>query len=304
MIYIIFFTIAIIGIYFIYEEIYFSSEGFKKIKNSILNYTNNCNELNEHIENLKNTYARISSYDYGVSTLKDISNYNFKRREWKKHLRSHQVYNCSLTICRNAHNQPFKYLCKYFNIKTTEETLETFENVLNNFSAVESGKIILTGEKNKILSSIERKLSVLILIFNKKRMVRELGFDDIDLTDLYFPVYTFHYISAGGNSSMKLDIKLDVDNLEKFVRYLNEQVKFKNSIQGQRALMTTLLREKIKMRDNYTCRICGATIDNEKNLLLEIDHIVPLSKGGMTTEDNLQTLCWKCNRKKGSKIEL
>ena len=37
-------------------------------------------------------------------------------------------------------------------------------------------------------------------------------------------------------------------------------------------------------------------------LLLEIDHIVPIVKGGLTTEDNLQTSCWKCNRSKGSKL--
>ncbi|MCR5460868.1 MAG: HNH endonuclease [Acetatifactor sp.] len=28
----------------------------------------------------------------------------------------------------------------------------------------------------------------------------------------------------------------------------------------------------------------------------------PVSKGGITEEDNLQTLCWKCNRKKGSML--
>ena len=34
----------------------------------------------------------------------------------------------------------------------------------------------------------------------------------------------------------------------------------------------------------------------------EIDHIIPVSKGGLTTEDNLQTLCWRCNRSKGNKM--
>ena len=33
-----------------------------------------------------------------------------------------------------------------------------------------------------------------------------------------------------------------------------------------------------------------------------MDHIVPVSKGGCTVEDNLQTLCWKCNRAKSNKI--
>ena len=67
--------------------------------------------------------------------------------------------------------------------------------------------------------------------------------------------------------------------------------------------MTRALREHIKERDNYTCRRCGASLAVEPHLLLEIDHIVPLSKGGMTTESNLQTLCWRCNRSKGDKVE-
>ena len=66
--------------------------------------------------------------------------------------------------------------------------------------------------------------------------------------------------------------------------------------------MTSNLREKIKNRDNYACKICGLSVEKEPNLLLEIDHIIPLSKGGITTEDNLQTQCWKCNRSKGNKI--
>ena len=58
----------------------------------------------------------------------------------------------------------------------------------------------------------------------------------------------------------------------------------------------------IKNRDNFTCCSCGNSIYDEPNLLLEIDHIIPVSKGGYTTEENLQTLCWKCNRSKGNKF--
>lgn len=40
----------------------------------------------------------------------------------------------------------------------------------------------------------------------------------------------------------------------------------------------------------------------ETNLLLEINHIIPVATGGETVEDNLQTLCWKCNRATSDKI--
>jgi len=66
--------------------------------------------------------------------------------------------------------------------------------------------------------------------------------------------------------------------------------------------MTKSLRDLIKERDNFQCQSCGVSAHDTQNLLLEIDHIKPLSKGGITSEENLQTLCWKCNRSKGSKV--
>ncbi|RAE55164.1 HNH endonuclease, partial [Burkholderia multivorans] len=39
----------------------------------------------------------------------------------------------------------------------------------------------------------------------------------------------------------------------------------------------------------------------EPHLLLEVDHIKPISKGGLSEIENLQTLCWRCNRSKSNK---
>ena len=206
-------------------------------------------------------------------------------------------------MCRNAQQQPFKYLCKYFNIKSDEETLEKFEKVLNDFSAVEEGKNLLKKQRDEIVSSISDKIPFLIRTISKKRLITKLGFQKIDFSQLYFPKYTFQYVSGGGNSSMNCSITFDINTLNRFISYLSETIKFRKSIAGQRALMTTSLRNKIKERDNYTCKKCGNSTKEEPNLLLEIDHIIPLSKSGQTTEDNLQTLCWKCNRTKGNKIE-
>jgi len=278
-----------VAAYQIYAYTYFNSVKFKSIKDSIKKYTDNSNELNHHIQELKCSYVTVKSYDYGSSSLQDNSKYN-------------QVHNCTSTVCKNASAQPFKYLCKYFNIKTDEETLSNFENVLNDFAAAEQGKKLLLAEREIIINSIKNDIPALIYKLSKERLVKKLGFETIDLSDLYFPVYTFQYVSAGGNSSASCHIKLDVENLDKFVNYLNDLVKFRNSIQGQRALMTSKLREQIKERDYYTCKSCNISTHTERNLLLEIDHIIPLSKGGFTTESNLQTLCWRCNRSKGAKI--
>lgn len=288
--------------YQIYASLYFKSEKFKVIKNRIEQHTKNCNDLNDHIDDLKASYADIKALDYGESQLQDNSKYNMRRRRWSAEGKNHRTHNCSSSVCKNAKNQPFKYLCKYFNIKPNEETLTAFEEVLNDFSAAEQGKVLLRNERDSIVSGTKNAVSPLIFLLSRERLIKELGFNDIDLSDLYFPVYTFQYVSAGGNSASRCDIRLDIQNLDRFVVYLSELVKFKNSIAGQRALMTSALREKIKTRDGFACKICRLSVTEEKNLLLEIDHIIPLAKGGITSEDNLQTLCWKCNRTKGAKI--
>lgn len=69
---------------------------------------------------------------------------------------------------------------------------------------------------------------------------------------------------------------------------------------GQRKLMTKALRDKIKIRDNYTCQICGKYMTDEVGL--QIDHIIPISKGGKSIESNLQVLCSKCNGSKSDKV--
>lgn len=55
------------------------------------------------------------------------------------------------------------------------------------------------------------------------------------------------------------------------------------------------LRFKILQRDNFKCCICGASPAKDSSVILHVDHIIPWAKGGETTEENLQTLCSKCN---------
>ena len=64
-------------------------------------------------------------------------------------------------------------------------------------------------------------------------------------------------------------------------------------------VISTNLRYKVLKRDNFKCCACGASPAKDPSVELHIDHIIPWSKGGETTLDNLQTLCSKCNLGKG-----
>ena len=55
------------------------------------------------------------------------------------------------------------------------------------------------------------------------------------------------------------------------------------------------LRAVILIRDNCICKMCGASPAKNAEVVLHVDHIVPWSKGGETTPDNLRTLCSMCN---------
>jgi 5-methylcytosine-specific restriction endonuclease McrA len=56
-----------------------------------------------------------------------------------------------------------------------------------------------------------------------------------------------------------------------------------------------LTRKNIYERDAYTCQYCGKTLSTEK---LNLDHVIPRSRGGKNTWDNLVCSCITCNRKK------
>lgn len=285
----------------IYEYVYYHSERFLSLKESVKAYTQDCNELNQHIESLKDVHLGDNRLESGVAQYSDSSKWNYKRKELDKVRFASNVHNCSRTVCDGARKEPFKYICKYFNIPAEEESLDQFEEILNNFEAAEDGKRALLAEKEQIVQSISNDIPVLIRKLSGK-IESKLGFTPVDLSEAYYPKYVFQYVSSGGNASTRCDVTMDIENLNRFVEYLSGRIRFKKSVAGQRALMTSRLRQKIKERDGYTCRKCGLSIEQEPNLLLEIDHIIPVSRGGLTTEDNLQTLCWRCNRTKGARI--
>lgn len=116
------------------------------------------------------------------------------------------------------------------------------------------------------------------------------------------PKFIMSYTSPAGRVYRESTIVLDIDTISAIKSDVQVYVNKGKHISNERGRMTAALRRKILERDNYTCRYCGNSVYKEPNLLLEVDHIIPVSKGGKTVVDNLQTLCWKCNKQKSNKI--
>ena len=72
----------------------------------------------------------------------------------------------------------------------------------------------------------------------------------------------------------------------------NEKVEYSK---GNSRNVSLSLRLKVLNRDNFRCVYCGKSPATHFGTNLHIDHILPFSKGGKSTLENLQTLCEECN---------
>jgi len=75
-----------------------------------------------------------------------------------------------------------------------------------------------------------------------------------------------------------------------------------NSEKNVRETIPLNVRWKILKKDNYTCVKCGQSPAKNNDIELEIDHILPVAKGGTNDIENLQTLCRNCNQGKKDKM--
>ena len=104
-------------VYLFLSELYFRSRRFKAIKRKIDTYTKECNELNDHIEAMKNVdLGFVSTYNGELKCFNPNIN-----SEYLKYNRT--TYKCSSDTLDRAQKNPFKYIHKYFNVEFNEKTL-------------------------------------------------------------------------------------------------------------------------------------------------------------------------------------
>ncbi len=109
------------------------------------------------------------------------------------------------------------------------------------------------------------------------------------------------YTSPAGRNSYHKSYKFDRDDLCAMLKHVKELEEFQSSKEYQRKMMSPKLRYDVLKRDGFRCAICGR--GREDGVKLEVDHIIPVSKGGKTKMSNLQTLCMECNRGKGAQYD-
>lgn len=282
---------------------YFNSEEFKEHKKEIKSLAKEYNEISDYVKELPSSSQFIppKKEDYShLAVSENTSKHNYVRdRKKKKHDENTNVHKASLAVVRRAEEEPIQYLTKYFNIEPTEESLHQLQEIETNISR--SVNAIDNLEKRRKKIEEEFNPPKFILKHFRDELSEKIGINVPDV-EIEYTEYLFEYVSPGGNSSQRTRITFDLPTIEATAEYIADRIKYLKSAKAQRALMTEKFRTYIKERDNYTCQMCSASTEEQDLLLLEVDHIIPVSKGGLSEEDNLQTLCWKCNRSKGSKI--
>lgn len=282
---------------------YFASEHFQTLKAQIASLVAEHNAVVGYIAEIR-THG---SFELGSSTtgqhahlasFQNTSAWN-NRRDRNVAVYAPHVHNASLQVVRNASIDPLKYLMKYFSIKADQATLADVQRVAESISRLEEAVANVKGREADITQKIDPP--AFILKHYSEEFWSQIGVH-LSPIQVPYPLYKFQYTSAGGNSGQETNVRLDTPTLEALSAILVDKIRWAKSAAGQRALMTNALRRHIKERDNYACLNCRISLRAEPHLLLEVDHIMPVSKGGLSVPENLQTLCWKCNRSKGAKV--
>lgn len=113
----------------------------------------------------------------------------------------------------------------------------------------------------------------------------------------YYRDYTYYQQSIE-NIVKSIDYEKQIAaEKEKYEREKREERERQKALrpakQIERSKLTKKLRYEILERDHYKCVICGRSA--EDGVILHVDHIIPVSKGGLTVPENLRTLCADCN---------
>ena len=279
---------------------YYDSPDFLKIKETCETLMSSQREFNEYISEKVQSISKL----FGTRVIRNETinddEYNYIR-PYKKTITPFTA-EVSATVFASAENSPLEYVVKNFypNKKQYPEQIQKLQLLLEELETLKEAKHIIENYKTEYQQYL-RDVPDYVMQEDEDGFYTRLGFANIS-EDVLTIEYKFSYTSDGGFAKRSFTVPMTEETIAELINVLESKLTASAFSKEQRTLMTPKLREFIKHRDNYTCCQCGNSTYAEPNLLLEIDHIIPVSKGGLTEKNNLQTLCWKCNRSKSNKI--
>lgn len=253
--------------------------------------------------------------------------YDFKRRKIKRFLNENSEA-LSTLLSLNEKYENKLYCDSIYNVAHTYDNVDYF----NDISCEDYLIYVLQGQKNSILQRIKNaefcKRNYASYInevkkidsFGKFRNPID-GYDSDELLNAEKKMFNGYKIKPPTDFKVKIKLycakmngeivdykeqtfdKTEVIDLidrlnDRNGYYYNDRGIWDSLCRVERGKVSNKLRFEILERDGYKCRYCGRGKD-ECNL--QIDHIKPISKGGKSTYDNLQTLCEDCNKQKDNK---
>lgn len=279
---------------------YYESPDFLKIKETCEVLMSTQREFNEYINEKVQSISKLFGTRVVRNETVNNDEYNYIR-PYQKTITPFTAY-VSSTVFAYAENSPLEYIVKYFypNKVMYPRQIQKLHLLVEELETLREAKQIIDNYKVEYQQYLG-DVPEFIMKLDEAGFYTRLGFANIDESVLTVE-YKFSYTSGGGMAQRSFTVPMTEETIVELIAELENKLTESAFAKEQRNLMTKRLREFIKKRDDFTCCNCGNSTYKEPNLLLEIDHIKPVSKGGCTVEENLQTLCWKCNRSKGDKI--
>lgn len=279
---------------------YYESSDFEKIKSTCEALMSTQREFNEYINEKVQSISTLfgTRVTRNETENEDVNNYI---RPYKKSITPFTA-EVSSTVFASAENSPLEYVLKYFYPNKSEypEQIRKLYQLVEELETLKDAKQIIENYKKEYQKYLT-DVPDYVMNNDESGFYTRLGFANIDENVLTVE-YKFSYTSNGGMAQRSFTVPMTEETIVDLIKLFESKLTASAFAKEQRNLMTKKLREQIKKRDNFTCCTCGNSTYDEPNLLLEIDHIIPVAKGGCTIEENLQTLCWKCNRAKSDKI--
>lgn len=122
----------------------------------------------------------------------------------------------------------------------------------------------------------------------------------VPVTEIHIAL-TKKYTSPQGRNHYQETMLFYMDEIKSCIYQSYSEEYKKADKKYQRKALTASLRYDILKRDGFRCVLCGRT--PKDGITLHVDHILPVSKGGLTEPSNLRTLCSICNLGKSYKYD-